>query len=196
MLLLKLFKKLSNFYKKIFFNYELVDLLKMFNETDVIKSLIYNHIDKYMRISIRVRCNNDAYIYLTCEETIIKSFNEIKYELDYKNLANLLVNNKLLEENEILLDIYYIYGYLVLNNYNINNIKNYNEDQIKIFIKEIYTEIIYCLINSLYLKIMKLINIEDINDIDNKYNIDEIINKIKVNIIKSKSKYKEINLIN
>lgn len=179
-----LYKYLSNVFQKVFNNMDIYDIVRSLDNTGI-KSIIYNIFTELLDKQTFIADEEELY---THKDLLIKEFRNIE-ELDIKKICNFLIENSIIKKYEIIIfDVYYIYGYLLLNEINIDKIKNYNDEQIIIFIKNIYTELIFNFFEKFINKFLNIFNTDNLN-----LKTDDIIKDIKIKLEESKKLYEEIN---
>ena len=191
MSLIEKFQSLIKLNQNIVFNFKLMKLFSLIesNKDDIIKAIIYSHVDSIYK-------NNES-------ELLILFRQKVNLEIFMKFILN--------RENNIFIDRYRLYGYLHCNNYDekLNDLNFMIQDKdpriadyLMKFMKKFYTNYLYEIINDYFkfnLKLLKIDQYEDI-DLDNfcqniitdfDSSIDSIIN-ILTESIKSYSKVKNL----
>ena len=191
MSLIEKFQSLIKLNQNIVFNFKLMKLFSLIesNKDYIIKAIIYSHVDSIYK-------NNES-------ELLILFRQKVNLEIFMKFILN--------RENNIFIDRYRLYGYLHCNNYDekLNDLNFMIQDKdpriadyLMKFMKKFYTNYLYEIINDYFkfnLKLLKIDQYEDI-DLDNfcqniitdfDSSIDSIIN-ILTESIKSYSKVKNL----
>lgn len=192
MKLFNIYEIMGKFYKNIFFNINILDIIKKIdnNYELILKALIYNRIDLLFKSEL-----DPENLFTFNKKTIninfvINIINQHKPELDYIKLTELLLEIVYNYDEFLIIDNYIIHGYLVLNNYDvyIDKIKNiYTDNQIIILIKKIYSDLLFNIFNK-YIKIW-LSCYKNINDIDDHTHFDKLINDLSIYINECNNKY-------
>ena len=181
--------KLASTRCQTIFNVNMYDIIKSYSNEKTAKALIYKLISDCYNVK-EYNFNKETFVsdgiqVFTRIDILIKDFNEeTKKNLDMKKLSEYLYKN--INENIPFISIYTIYGYLLMNEYDINKIKEYDDNQFKIFIKKVYTDIGYNLLEDIFGKIFNLYS-RELGNIN--LNLHEIL---KEELDKSLELYKEI----
>ena len=179
--LFDIYKMISTQFQTLFFNVNVYDIIKTYSTELTGKAIIYSVISDYFN-KIVYDCNtlvSDGNELLTNIDILLRKLE--KDELTHKKLAEFL-NNEVFKE--LFTNVYTIYGYLLMKEYDIEKIKTYEDEQLKVFFKNVYTDIIYSQIENLMDKFSKLYNkdlieIKDVNKLLEtiKKELDNTINK-------------------
>ena len=181
--------KIASIRFQTIFNVNMYDFVKSYSNEKTVKALIYKLISDYYNIK-NLNYNQETFVsdglqLFTKIDLLIKDFNEeTKENLDIKKLAEFLYKN--INENIPFVSVYTIYGYLIMNDYNIEKIKEYDDDKLKILIKKIYTDVGYNLLENAFEKIYNIYS-KELGLIDANMN-----EKIKEILDKSIEMYQEV----
>jgi len=181
--------KIASIRFQTIFNVNMYDFVKSYSNEKTVKALIYKLISDCYNIK-NLNYNQETFVsdglqLFTKIDLLIKDFNEeTKENLDMKKLAEFLYKN--INENIPFVSVYTIYGYLTMNDYNIEKIKEYDDDKLKILIKKIYTDIGYNLLENAFEKIYNIYS-KELRLIDANMN-----EKIKEILDKSIEMYQEV----